>query len=298
MLPAGLHPPLPPLRAADVQTRSPLPPTPTEPRPSAVNRRQLSLILLLNAFISLAIALLVVWIVEARRPDPEQLAAIAGVGALPSTPPADLLDLPPTATDVAPAGEAAAVASPAPLDQTDPVTGGEPAAQAVGEPEIYVVQAGDSLFGIAASLGVDVEALAEANNITNPDLLFSGQRLVVPGTAKVPTPTAAGTLGTTGLNIRTVNAPGSLPEEYVEIINDTDLSFNLQGWKIQRSGGPEYTFGDLLMFPGGNVRLYTGSGANSTIARFWAQEAPVWSSGAVVVLINAAGERVAELTVP
>jgi LysM repeat protein len=263
-----------------------------------VNRRQLALILLLNALISLAIALLVVWIVETRRPDPEQLAAIANVDALPGTPaPGAGLDLPPTATTVAPAGEPAATAATS-LDQTDPITGAEPEAQPVGEPEIYVVQAGDSLFGIAARLGVDVQALSEANNITNPDLLFSGQRLVVPGTAQVPTPTPAGTLGTTGLNIRTVNAPGSLPEEYVEIVNDTDMSFNLQGWKLQRAGGPEYTFGDLLVFPGGNVRLYSGSGTNSTIARFWAQTAPVWSSGAVVVLINAAGERVAELTVP
>ena len=258
-----------------------------------MNRRQLSLILLLNALVSLVIALLVVWIVETRRPDAEQLAAIAGVGALPgasfATPG---LDLPPTATSIAPA------ATLAPIDGTDPITGGEPEPAPVGEPEIYVVQVGDSLFGIAAKLGVSVDDLAAANDIADPNLLYSGQNLIVPGTAPAVTPTPASTLGTTGLNIRSVNAPGVLAEEYVEIVNDTDLSFNLQGWKLQRSGGPEYTFGDLLVFPGGNVRLYTGAGTNSTIARYWAQSAPVWSSGAVAVLINAAGERVAELTVP
>ncbi len=259
-----------------------------------MNRRQLSLILLLNALVSLVIALLVVWIVEARRPDAEQLAAIAGVGALPGSSATPGVDLPPTATSVAPA----AVATIAPVDGTDPITGGEPETAPVGEPEYYTVQAGDSLFGIAAKLGVSVDELADANDIADPNLLFSGQQLVVPGTALAATPTPATTLGTTGLNMRTVNAPGVLAEEYVEIINDTDLSFNLQGWKLQRSGGPEYTFGDLLVFPGGNVRLYTGNGTNSTIARYWAQSAPVWSSGAVAVLVNAAGERVAELTVP
>jgi LysM repeat protein len=263
-----------------------------------VNRRQLSLILLLNALISLVIALLVVWIVESRRPDPEQLAAIAGVGVIPGSGAVagtGALDLPPTATSVAPAAPQEASA---PATDVDPITGGEPDPQPVGEPEVYVVQAGDSLFGIAAKLGVDVTELAEANNITNPELIFSGQRLVVPGTATAPTPTPAGTLGTTGLNIRTVNAPGVLAQEYVEIVNDTDLSFNMQGWKVQRAGGPEYTFGDLLVFPGGNVRLYSAAGTDSTIARYWTQAAPVWSSGAVVVLVNAQGERVAELTVP
>lgn len=258
-----------------------------------MNRRHLFLILLLNALVSLVIALLVVWIVETRRPDAEQLAAIAGVGALPGANSAATpgVDLPPTATSIAPA-------TLAPIDGTDPITGGEPAPAAVGEPEIYVVQVGDSLFGIAAKLGVSVDDLAAANDIADPNLLFSGQNLIVPGTAPAVTPTPASTLGTTGLNIRTVNAPGVLAEEYVEIINDTDLSFNLQGWKLQRVGGPEYTFGDLLVFPGGNVRLYSGAGANSTIARYWAQSGPVWSSGAVAALINAAGERVAELTVP
>jgi LysM repeat protein len=259
-----------------------------------VNRRQLSLILLLNALISLVIALLVVWIVESRRPDPEQLAAIAGVAVLPGSSGAGSVVLAPTATTVAPVPTLDSAAN----GDIDPITGGEPVTQPAGEPEYYEVQAGDSLFGIAAKLGVSVDALSEANNITNPDLLFSGQRLIVPGTEQLPTPTPTGALGTTGLNIRTINAPGDLAQEYLEIVNDTDLSFNLQGWKVQRSGGPEYTFGDLLVFPGGNVRLYSSGGQDSTIARYWGQGAPVWSSGAVAVLINAQGERVAELTVP
>ena len=40
-----------------------------------MNRRQLTLIIVLNALISLAMALTVAWVFEARRPDPEELVA-------------------------------------------------------------------------------------------------------------------------------------------------------------------------------------------------------------------------------
>jgi uncharacterized membrane protein len=39
-------------------------------------RRQLLFIVLLNGFISLAIAVAVVWVAEQRRPDAEELAAL------------------------------------------------------------------------------------------------------------------------------------------------------------------------------------------------------------------------------
>ncbi|MCA9994054.1 MAG: LysM peptidoglycan-binding domain-containing protein, partial [Anaerolineales bacterium] len=42
------------------------------------------------------------------------------------------------------------------------------------------VQSGDTLAGIAAQFGVTVEALAEANNIENVDLIDVGQTLIIP----------------------------------------------------------------------------------------------------------------------
>ncbi len=41
----------------------------------------------------------------------------------------------------------------------------------------YVVQAGDTMSGIAAQLGTSVEDLAAANGIANPDLIYIGQTL-------------------------------------------------------------------------------------------------------------------------
>lgn len=57
--------------------------------------------------------------------------------------------------------------------------------------QTYTVQAGDNLSRIAQRLGVSMDALMAANNITNPNLIRLGQVLVIPGTtAATATPTA------------------------------------------------------------------------------------------------------------
>lgn len=50
----------------------------------------------------------------------------------------------------------------------------------------YVVQPGDTLTRIAARFGTTVQVLVQANNIVNPDLIFVGQVLVIPGAGPVP----------------------------------------------------------------------------------------------------------------
>jgi murein DD-endopeptidase MepM/ murein hydrolase activator NlpD len=55
-------------------------------------------------------------------------------------------------------------------------------------PETYVVRAGDMLSAIAERYSVSVEAIVEANHITNPDVLEVGQTLIIP----TVTPKAAG----------------------------------------------------------------------------------------------------------
>jgi LysM repeat protein len=47
----------------------------------------------------------------------------------------------------------------------------------------YVVRAGDTLNSIAARFGVSVGTLARANGISNPNRIYIGQRLAVPGNA-------------------------------------------------------------------------------------------------------------------
>jgi hypothetical protein len=50
----------------------------------------------------------------------------------------------------------------------------------------YVVRPGDTLASVARHLGVSMHELIYTNNIVNPDLIFVGQRLIVPGCAVPP----------------------------------------------------------------------------------------------------------------
>jgi LysM repeat protein len=51
---------------------------------------------------------------------------------------------------------------------------------------IHVVQPGETLYGIAMRYGVSATAIANANNLYNPDFIYAGQRLVIPGTSAPP----------------------------------------------------------------------------------------------------------------
>lgn len=46
--------------------------------------------------------------------------------------------------------------------------------------QVHVVRPGETLSGIARWYGVSTQSLAQANNITNPNHIFVGQRLCIP----------------------------------------------------------------------------------------------------------------------
>jgi len=57
------------------------------------------------------------------------------------------------------------------------------------EPVIHIVQPGETLYSIAAHYDTTVKALADANNIEDPDSIYVGQRLIIPdGTGSSPPP--------------------------------------------------------------------------------------------------------------
>ncbi len=49
------------------------------------------------------------------------------------------------------------------------------------EPFAYVVRKGDSVYFIAQRFGTTMQAIIFANNLTNPDLIYPGQILYIPG---------------------------------------------------------------------------------------------------------------------
>jgi LysM repeat protein len=55
-----------------------------------------------------------------------------------------------------------------------------PAVTSTPETQEYTVQAGDTLSGIAQEFGVTVEAIVEANEIADPNLIMPGETLIIP----------------------------------------------------------------------------------------------------------------------
>ena len=70
------------------------------------------------------------------------------------------------------------------LPQPDERVTPPPAPEPDGEQ--YIVKAGDTLFAIAQELGVNVEDLAEINDIADPSQLFVGRLLTIPERQTTP----------------------------------------------------------------------------------------------------------------
>lgn len=265
-----------------------------------MNRRQLIFIVILNALISLVVALAVAWAIEARRPDAEELAIL-------QTPNTQVLTLPTPAIDTSnnsnpPAGEAAPTA----VNEVAEPTAAPTATLDPANQQIYTIQSGDSLSAVAGRFGTTVDAIMKANELTDPNVIFVGQRLIIPvgnsGNSAAPAENAPATTAPLtngeGLVIRIVDGAGALVTEAVQLVNDSNAVVSLNGWRLERENGPAYTFGDQSIFPGGNLWLHSGNGTDTTVALYWNQSEPIWQSGAVVRLVNAEGAVMNSYTVP
>ena len=51
----------------------------------------------------------------------------------------------------------------------------------------YTIKKGDTLWELAKKYGTTVDALAKANNIKNPNLIYAGAKLTIPTTQPMPT---------------------------------------------------------------------------------------------------------------
>lgn len=263
-----------------------------------MNRRQLIFVVVLNALISLVVALVVTWAVEARRPDAEALAIVATPAAqtlvqptIAQTNPNDTPEVTPTVAEEVVAENVDAVAEPtATLD---------PANQ-----QIYVVVAGDSISSIANRFGITLDEIVRANSITDPNVVNVGTRLIIPvaadgnNAAPPAEPTTPPLVVGEGMVIRVVDAPGNIGTEAVQIVNDSNSVVNLNGWRLERENGPAYTFGELSIFPGSNIWVHTTSGTDTSIALYWNQTEAVWQSGSVARLIDGQSNVIHNYPVP
>ena len=126
---------------------------------------------------------------DASTVEPSAGAAEAMATEVVETPPAaeppsaEPTEAPTEVPTEAPPGEQ----QPPATEEPTPVPTEEPAAveptpqpPSEGGEQVHTVQPGENLFRIALRYGTTVEAIAQANGITNPTLIYVGQKLIIP----------------------------------------------------------------------------------------------------------------------
>ena len=225
-----------------------------------MTRKQMAFIIAVNAGISTVISLVIVLLIV--RPD-------------------KVVEAPTTQVTAVPTQEAAAAATPTPGDV------------------VHIVQAGDTISGLAFQYDVPEVDIIAANNLENPNFLQVGAELVIPigglieATATftpAPTPTdtpipfeppsadmtataaaavAAPTValatpvpagGDLQIDISEVIGPGQLEQERVVITNNGDNLADMQGWTLSDDEGNVYIFPNFRLWAGGNVTVHTHIG--------------------------------------
>jgi LysM domain-containing protein len=161
--------------ADDLNYSSPTEPVPPAPRRSgnAISSWLVAAVIVL--VLAVAGGLLTAWIVASMRavPDP-------GAVAFASPTPAAIA----SGCACTPTPGASADTTPGPRRTPTPL----PSAEITPEPFVYVVEPGDHLVNIADQFAVDIQDLMDLNDITNPNKIFVGEQLLIPGYGIQPTP--------------------------------------------------------------------------------------------------------------
>lgn len=122
---------------------------------------------LLAGLLVVAFIVFLLWVVLLRPRDNET----------PAVAPTPATVITPTPDDPNAAFDAViATPTPAPTPTATPVPRPTPTPTVT----VYVVQAGDTLSGIASRFNVTIDDLVEANRILNPDALQVGQEITIP----------------------------------------------------------------------------------------------------------------------
>jgi competence protein ComEC len=106
------------------------------------------------------------------------------------------------------------------------------------------------------------------------------------------------------LEVATINADAegddgeNLNDEYVVFENAGEEPIDMSGWTVEDAAGRGYEFpGGFTLDAGATVTLRTGSGTDTDTELYWGSGSPIWNNaGDTVILSNADGERVLEVT--
>jgi LysM repeat protein/uncharacterized protein YvpB len=120
---------------------------------------------------------------------------------------------------------------------------------------VHVVVAGDTLYAIAQKYGMTVDALAQANNLANPNLLVVGTQLKVPAVSSAATQSAQVPSGSENVTLHLVSAGETLGE----IASYYNVSVSALVGANGISDPNVLEVGDLLRIPGGAPATNDGS---------------------------------------
>jgi LysM repeat protein len=96
-----------------------------------------------------------------------------------------------------------------------------PAAPMIEPSQTYTVQKGDTLSGIASMYGTSWKKLAEFNSLSNPNKLYVGQEILIPGSLSASTPITRTSSPSTGGSVSTSGSPIRQGTSYVIQKGDT-----------------------------------------------------------------------------
>jgi LysM repeat protein len=167
-------------------------------------------------------------------------------------------------------------------------------------PVTYMIRSGDTLTDIAIEFNVSVDAIMDANDITDPNSLSAGDVLIIPisesGGPVAPPPTSGiqrstqtpQPEGAVSVIINAVESAGDLSTESVRLLN-TGGVVSMAGWVLDDGENHLYTFPDFTFYTTGAVDVHTRIGNDTSIDLYWGLNEPIWTPGKVITLRDADG---------
>jgi hypothetical protein len=178
----------------------------------------------------------------------------------------------------------------------------------------HAVLSGDTPYGIALRYGADFQELLDVNDLTleTSQNLQIGDILIVPlegcleetgdspvegsDGAEAPTVEATSTPVDARFEIVAVDGLGDITAEGIRLRNIGDR-VNMSNWTVSDEDGNSFTFPVTMLFPQGEVVIYTRSGTSTADARFWGKDASVWEAGEALTLSDETGRALLTLQI-
>lgn len=261
-----------------------------------MSRRQLALLILINATVSLVISLGVVAVAlnrfESRLPEYKPLV-LPATSPLPAARSGDFVYV------VQPGDSLSSIAIRFDVPLVDLMR-----ANSLTNPDI--ISAGQPL--IIPSGPVPEPASPTATFTPMP---FDAPTAVIANTTETTTPSPESLPSSSGTETAPfevsfdwqdsieilITGAGDIELESVIIVNRGDDPLDLDGWEISDGAGNDYLIESFRLEPGNTFQIYTGQGEDSPSRRHWGIGAALWNEGKTVYLKDHDSEVIAEFRI-